>query len=263
MPTFGKTTAGATRDGRIPNQVQACRYTCPENSVLTKISAYIALYNAGYYVKAAVYSDLNGSPNSLLAESEPVAVGTALNWYDFLMPSINIPANTPVWLCLLANNAMSIYYDAGDVGQYKARNTAYPTFPNPFGTPQESYAWAQSIYAEYTLGVPSTLGITISPDTPQAIVFGQSVAFVASPAGGSPPYTIEWYVNDVLTATGTSFTFTPTAQGTYNVYAKVIDIFGTSIQSLIVLVTVAPPITHSLVINSEPVQGVPFTIEEV
>jgi len=71
--------------------------------------------------------------------------------------------------------------------------------------------------------VPS-LSVTISPaDT--TIYLGGSVSFSSSVAGGTTPYSYQWYLgtSKVSDAVNPSWTFTPTAIGTYYVYLNVTD----------------------------------------
>lgn len=57
---------------------------------------------------------------------------------------------------------------------------------------------------------------------------GQSVTFTSTISGGYPPYTYQWYLNDVPVsgATSATWTFTPTTVGTYKLYLKIRDIKG-------------------------------------
>ncbi len=71
---------------------------------------------------------------------------------------------------------------------------------------------------------------------------GQTQQFTASPTGGSGNYTsYTWYVNDVVTSTQTTptFSFSPTATGTYTITAVVTDnVSATSYRSTVSNITV-------------------------
>jgi hypothetical protein len=58
-----------------------------------------------------------------------------------------------------------------------------------------------------------------------AIVIGQSITFSSSVSGGTPSYTYQWYLNGnpVAGATSSSWTFTPTGTGFYQVYVVITD----------------------------------------
>jgi hypothetical protein len=76
------------------------------------------------------------------------------------------------------------------------------------------------------------LEVSISP-TSTSILIGQSVTFTSTVLEGYPPYTYQWYVDDVLQPleTGISFTFKPAASGIYYVYLKVTDSHNNTAQS--------------------------------
>ena len=84
------------------------------------------------------------------------------------------------------------------------------------------------------------LTVSISPMS-ASILIGQQVTFTSSVSGGIPPYTYQWYVNNqpVPGATSSTFTFTPTAAGTYYVVLKVTDAAGNTAQSDTAKVTVS------------------------
>jgi hypothetical protein len=89
-----------------------------------------------------------------------------------------------------------------------------------------------------------SLSVSISPIFTE-IYLGQSATFTANAAGGVPSYTYQWYVNGSLVSGATSSTlqFTPSATGTYYVYARVTDSQGNTAQSATArLLVVTPPI---------------------
>ena len=86
----------------------------------------------------------------------------------------------------------------------------------------------------------SPLVVSISPMS-ASIVVGQSVAFTSTVSGGYPPYSYQWYLNDVAVsgATSSGWTFTPTSSGIYYVYLKVVDANNNVVQSDVARVSVA------------------------
>lgn len=86
--------------------------------------------------------------------------------------------------------------------------------------------------------------VAISP-TSATIHVGQSVNFVSTVSGGTPPYMYQWYLDGspVSGVTSNSWTFTPSSTGTYTVYLKVTDVNNNTAQSqnASVIVTPAPP----------------------
>ena len=89
--------------------------------------------------------------------------------------------------------------------------------------------------------------VTISPAS-ATIYLGQSVNFTSAASGGTPPYTCQWYLNGspASGATSSSWTFTPAAAGTYNVYLKITDANGNTAQSGTAQVTVLLPLSVSI-----------------
>jgi hypothetical protein len=87
--------------------------------------------------------------------------------------------------------------------------------------------------------IPAPLTTTITPSS-ASIQPGQSVGFTSSTAGGTSPYTYQWYLNGnpAAGATSSSWIFTPPSTGTYSVYLKVTDSLANNAQSSVARVTV-------------------------
>jgi PKD repeat protein len=79
---------------------------------------------------------------------------------------------------------------------------------------------------------PTPLSVSISPMS-ASIPVGQQVSFTSTVSGGTPPYIYQWYLNNqpVSGANSTTWTFKPTATGTYYVFLKVTDAAGNTAQS--------------------------------
>jgi PKD repeat protein len=99
--------------------------------------------------------------------------------------------------------------------------------------------------AHYTQVAPP-LTVSISPLS-ASILTGQSLTFTSTVTGGYTPYTYQWYLNGnpVSGANSNSWTFTPTAAGTYYVQLKVTDANNNVAQSE----------TARVVVSSVPVGG--------
>lgn len=120
------------------------------------------------------------------------------------------------------------------------------------------------IFSNFDLSyyTPPPPTITISPSEPQNISIIDSIQFTANVSGGTPPYTINWYVNNVLMDSGTQVVFQPIGIGVYAIYAIVTDGEGVTAQSTTVNVTVTEVPSHYILsINSTPIQGIPITIQ--
>ena len=74
--------------------------------------------------------------------------------------------------------------------------------------------------------------VTINP-TSAKMDIGQSQKFSSSITGGNPTYSYQWYLNDAAIpgATSSTWIFSPTSTGTYNVYLNVTDALGYEVQS--------------------------------
>jgi hypothetical protein len=95
------------------------------------------------------------------------------------------------------------------------------------------------------------LSASISPFS-ASIQVGDSLTFTSTIIGGVPPYSYQWYLNGtpVSYAIFSSWTFTPTTKGTYNVYVVVTDNAYNIIQSE----------PSRITITAKPVGGYSFPI---
>jgi PKD repeat protein len=99
---------------------------------------------------------------------------------------------------------------------------------------------ANYVLKAFFKAAPTPPTVSISPMT-ASILVGQQVSFTSTVSGGTPPYTYQWYLNGnpVSGANSNSWTFTPTATGTYYVSLKVTDAAGNTAQSDPARVTVS------------------------
>ena len=100
---------------------------------------------------------------------------------------------------------------------------------------------ANYVLKAFFKAAPTPPTVSISPMT-ASILVGQQVTFMSTVSGGTPPYTsYQWYLNGnpVSGANSNSWTFKPTATGTYYVSLKVTDAAGNTAQSDPAKVTVS------------------------
>jgi hypothetical protein len=99
---------------------------------------------------------------------------------------------------------------------------------------------------------PPALTASISPLSASLLV-GQSATFTSTAAGGTIPYSYQWYLNNapVSGATSSTWTFAPSSSGIYYVYLKVTDAASSTVQSD----------TARIVVTATPVGGYSISIQ--
>jgi hypothetical protein len=76
----------------------------------------------------------------------------------------------------------------------------------------------------HSVHVTGPLGVTLTPTNGASYVFGQPVTLVASPGGGTAPYTVTFYTNNEVAGSGTlSLHLGILSVGTYSSFARVVD----------------------------------------
>ena len=197
-------------------------------------------------------------------------------WITSTLPSLGIPPNSPPASLSVSISPLSATLDYGQslafsyavyggvtpyttyhwyVGSTLAASTASFTFVS---TTYGTGAGVFSVYLNVTDSAPTTaksnvvtvtvnsaLNIIITPPS-VTINISSSQPFQAfasnASSSGTPPYTYKWYMNGTLVSgvTGSSYTFTPSSVGHYNIYVNVTDSATTPVtaKSNIVLITV-------------------------
>jgi hypothetical protein len=114
--------------------------------------------------------------------------------------------------------------------------------------------------SENATALVDALNVTINSAN-EAMYVGQSQTFISSVSASTPPFTYQWYLNDtaIQDANETSWTFTPTSYGNFNVYLDVVDKLNFSEQSNVVLnITVYPELAVSIYpISGDLTVGIP------
>ena len=98
---------------------------------------------------------------------------------------------------------------------------------------------AQILTVNQALNEKTPPSASISP-TSVRMDIGQQSTFSSSVSGGNPAYSYQWYLNDAVIsgATGSTWTFSPTSTGNYEVYLSITDAFNYEGQSNAASVTV-------------------------
>jgi hypothetical protein len=145
--SFGKINVG-TSSASTFGGIIVCNFTSPADlGDITSVEAYLS--TGGTTAKAVIYSDSNGKPDALLAQSESVEVeGTGGRWVSFEVSCPGIPGGL-YWLGVVLDNAGSYYYAPDAAG--KAIYTTTTTNPiNPFPTENSVTNSNLSVFANYT-----------------------------------------------------------------------------------------------------------------
>jgi hypothetical protein len=97
-PTFGYASIGQYTDRTPAGDKDSCRYQAPQTGNINSISMYIQTANA--QVLYGIYTDNNGKPDQLLAQSNPVSTGNGNSW---VTASVSAPviAGKYYWLTIL------------------------------------------------------------------------------------------------------------------------------------------------------------------
>jgi hypothetical protein len=141
QPTiFGDTTPGASWDALPANTKRAAKFTATAGSV-TKVDAYVSgsSTNGSQAIKAVIYSDSGGSPQTLLGTSNAVTVtkNQTARWVDFTFPSpVSVSAGS-LWIGFIANTTSGIARIAytSSTGGLRFNNDTYSDgAANPFGS---------------------------------------------------------------------------------------------------------------------------------
>ena len=258
MATFGNSVIGESTIGLRPDSKFACRFELTKKGSITSIVAYIAGGNTGApdwipncIARAIIYSDLNGEPNALIAQSEvlgPLPEGARWYLFNLLSPTVLLPGF--YWLGVQNGTGWcGNYFTVGEINRYWTNDDLFADGPSdPFGPPHPEWglqARRSSIYANYD-PIITGLDIHAFKDTTEVNTVG------------------------TIVETGQTFT-TPVAievvPGTYTVQVT----YGGEQQSQSVTVVegvstrvdfyfIAPVITHTLFVDSTP-QSITFNIK--
>lgn len=147
-PRFGYDQVGGTRDSGDMNYMNGSRFVNgPAALTISQISVHLRTVQAApaNQYQVAVYTDVNGSPGTLVASSTSGAL-TANSWNSRPVAATLAP-NTAYWLMYNTNGDNNMSYDTGSANQGAwSQSRPFGTWPSSFGT---STRWTAkySIYA--------------------------------------------------------------------------------------------------------------------
>jgi hypothetical protein len=170
--TFGNTAVG-TLTNSFSTDKDASRFQLTQSGVLQSISAYFG--SAGFNAKAAIYTDNNGAPSTLIAQSSSQAV-TASGWKTFTVPESFLTSGY-YWLCVVSSSYSLGAMTSTSTNSHAWKTTSYSgEFASAFGTPSGYEKTATSIYATYTAttSIPNSTPTPNPSSTPTPIPPGET-----------------------------------------------------------------------------------------
>jgi aryl-phospho-beta-D-glucosidase BglC (GH1 family) len=227
MATFGITTRLPLTLVTDPNYRVGCRFLLPEDaSDITAININFRC-GSGVQAKVAIYTDNNGAPYRLVAQTSSLPITNTDGWNSFPISTGPLPSGY-YWLFYKTDWQVEHWYETTTSN---TKHWFYELFTNPYTDPygvssgnsgyDQEY---ESINAEYTPAVTPILQAEASP-TSQSAQIGQNLTFSVVVSGGTTPYSLQWYVNDlpVLGQTSSSITLTSGTPQTLTLYCAVAD----------------------------------------
>lgn len=166
--TSGSQTFGNAAVGQMTNYFStdrdASRFQLSQSGTLQSITVYFL--TTGFSSKAAIYTDNNAKPSTLIAQSSSQTIN-GRGWISFTVPQVSL---TPgyYWLCVVSSGASA----QGTMMATSSNNHAWKTtnysneYPSSFGTATGYEQAVNSIYATY---IPTSSGSTetsMSSSTP-------------------------------------------------------------------------------------------------
>ena len=153
---FGNTNIGAYSSSGPTGVKQAVLYQLQDNNAAVNSIVWYGHVDNTAGMKCAIYTNNNGVPGTLLAQTQAVTVGTSNSWVTFPLSSPVTLQSGSYWLSFVENRptASNVYfnYDVGSSGQ-RARSAVYPFAQEFTATFASVFAYdnhAVSIYATYT-----------------------------------------------------------------------------------------------------------------
>ncbi len=152
--TFGNDTIGNFTNFTSANYINGSRFeTADKNGTLKSIAVYVTSIDNSPYNKfqVAIYSDSNGKPGSLIANS---ATGILISGWNTQSVPAPLTANTYYWLVYNTNSSNSFRNNIlftstlGHIGSRSSAHISFGTWPQNFSTNLNGNEF--SAFATYT-----------------------------------------------------------------------------------------------------------------
>ena len=125
---IGDTTSGGTQSGAT-NRLWIIKFAADHSGTVTQMKVYTVNPGTGNFVSVAIYSDVDGSPTSLLSHVDDVP----LVWENTIeIPQINISAGMSYWLAAVRSSG-DLSYESGGTSRYANITYSSFEFPDPMG----------------------------------------------------------------------------------------------------------------------------------
>ena len=194
--TFGNTSIG-TMTNSFTTDRDASRFQLTQNGQLQTITAYYT--NTGFSAKTAIYTDNNGAPSNLIAQSNSQTI-TQNGWQTFTLPQTTL---TPgyYWLCTVSSNPSYGTMTPTTTNQHAWKYSPYTSeYPTTFGTPAGYQQTATSIYATCTT---TTTIVNPTPTPTPTSTPAPTTAPTPAPDGGTAQITVSAAVASSYSGTHT------------------------------------------------------------
>ncbi len=144
---FGNTTVG-TLTNYFRTDRDASKVQLTQSGLLQSITVYFQ--TSGFNAKTAIYTDDNGEPSTLIAQSASQAV-TASGWKTFTVPQTSLTAGY-YWLCVVSDTSDSLgAMTSTSTNAHAWKFAPYSTdYSSTFGTPAGYEKTVTSIFATCT-----------------------------------------------------------------------------------------------------------------
>ncbi len=175
--TFGNTVVGPYTDRTPIGDKDSVMYQAPETGIMTSISMYIQ--TSGALVRYAVYTDLNGQPDRLIAQSQ-IVVTRGNDWTTALIYA-PIEAGQNYWLTVASNTLIYWNYDFGALAGNGKQSTAISSLA--YG---EFIPWGTAKFSMYATYIPTDSAAPAEVVPPAPV---QTPAPVQEPVAPAPAVT--------------------------------------------------------------------------
>jgi hypothetical protein len=144
------------------NYKYGSRFQFNESGAISMISANIRAGSGTSRVKACVYGDNNGAPDTLKGVSTITTIDTTRKWWNFSFSTQISLTPGYYWLCLLSDTDVYFYADTG-----ASRQTAYTWTDNFSSGP--ATVFGQTAYENYKMNIFAT--VNVGSGTPADVNF--------------------------------------------------------------------------------------------